>query len=101
MAEMGDVVGGEGPESKELANEPENEEPANDEPANTPITSVLEDSLTENTPKVSHSTTPSCDNTLDNLVGYILPFKHNRGKPPNNILLMRKREDPSAQLQIM
>ena len=34
MVEMGDVVGGKGPESEELANEPENEEPVNDEPTN-------------------------------------------------------------------
>ncbi|KAL6333295.1 hypothetical protein AAG906_028478 [Vitis piasezkii] len=73
----------EGLKSKELANEPENEELVNDEPTNTPFTSVLEDFHIENTPKVSHSTTLSCDNTLDNPAGYVLHFRHNRGKPPN------------------
>ena len=83
MAEIGDVVGGKGPKSEKPTNELENEVPVNDEPANTPLTSVLEDSPTENTLEVSHSTTPPCDNTLDTPAGYILPFRHNRGKPPN------------------
>ena len=71
---MGDVIGGKGPESEELVNY---------ELANSPLTSVPEDSPTANTPEVSHSTTPPCDNTLDTPAGYILPFKHNHGKPPN------------------
>ena len=80
---MGDAIGREGPKSEEPANEPENEEPANDEPTNTPLASIPKDSTTENTPKVSHSTTSPCDNTLDTPTSYILPFRHNRGKPPN------------------
>ena len=83
MEKMGDVIGREGPESEEPTNEPKNEEPANDEPANTPLTLVPKDSTTENTPEVSHSTTSPCDNTLDTPTSYILPFRHNRGKPPN------------------
>ena len=83
MEKMRDVVGGKGPESEKPANEPENEEPVNDEPANTPLTSLLEDSPIENIPKVSHSTTLPCDNTMDTPGGYILPFRHNGGKPPN------------------
>ena len=48
-----------------------------------PLTSVPEDSPVENTPKIRSPTTPLYVNALDTITGYVLPFKHNRGKPPN------------------
>ena len=75
MAKMWDAVGGEGPESEEPANEPENEEPANDGPENNPP------------PPLPHTLVPK-DSPIENtLASYILPFRHNRWKPPNRYSL--------------
>ena len=52
-------------------------EPKNEEPHS----SVPEAPSPENTPEVSSPITPI--NDLDNSVGYTLPFRHNRGKPPH------------------
>ena len=101
MEKMGDAIGRKGPESEEPTNEPENEEPTNDEPANTLLTSIPKDSTTKNTPEVSHSTTSPCDNSLDTpIVTYCLSDTI-VGNHLIDILSMRKREDPSTQLQIM
>ena len=37
----------------------------------------------ENIPEVSSPTTPLQTNAIDTFAGYVLPFRHNRGKPPN------------------
>jgi hypothetical protein len=44
------------------------------DPDNPPSESILE---------VSSPTTPLHTNTMDTSAGYILPFRNNRGKPPN------------------
>ena len=44
---------------------------------------VLDDPPFENILKVSSPTTPLQTNAIDTSAGYVLPFKHNRGKPPN------------------
>lgn len=44
---------------------------------------VPDDPLPENIPKVSSPTTPLQTNAIDTSAGYVLPFRHNRGKPPN------------------
>ena len=44
---------------------------------------VPNDSPPENIPEVSSSTTPLQTNAIDTSVGYVLPFRHNQGKPPN------------------
>ena len=54
------------------SSEPENEEP---------YSSIPEDPSPKNTPKVSFPITPINDS--NNSTGYILPFRHNRGKPPH------------------
>ncbi|KAL6337839.1 hypothetical protein AAG906_002304 [Vitis piasezkii] len=59
-------------EAASESSEPENEEPHS---------SVPEAPSPENTPEVSSPITPI--NDLDNSVGYTLPFRHNRGKPPH------------------
>ena len=46
-----------------------------------PHSSVPEDPSPENTLEVSSPITPI--NVSDNSVGYTLPFRHNRGKPPH------------------
>ncbi|RVW39236.1 Retrovirus-related Pol polyprotein from transposon TNT 1-94 [Vitis vinifera] len=59
-------------EAASESSEAENEEPHS---------SVPEVPSPENTPEVSSPITPI--NDLDNSVGYTLPFRHNRGKPPH------------------
>ena len=49
-----------------------------------PSLSMLENPpLTENVPEVSTPNAPSHANVLDSSTGYVLPFRHNREKPPN------------------
>ena len=48
---------------------------------NTPLSSVPDDHSLENIPEVNYPT-PSLVHDLDNSVGYNLPFRQNRGKPP-------------------
>ena len=51
-----------------------------------PYSSVPEGLSLENIPEVSSPTTPTMSPLVDDLdipVGYNLPFRHNRGKPPN------------------
>ncbi|MGV7927221.1 hypothetical protein PJO48_29655, partial [Mycobacterium kansasii] len=45
--------------------------------------SVPEDPSPENIPKVTSPTIPLNSDDMDIPVGYTLPFRHNRGKPPN------------------
>ena len=59
-------------EAASESSEAENEEPHS---------SVPEVPSPENTPEVSSPIT--LINDLDNSVGYTLPFRHNRGKPPH------------------
>jgi len=54
----------------------------NQETQPTPISAVPE-SQTENSPKVSSLIVLPYTTNLNTLVEYVLPFKHNRGKPPN------------------
>lgn len=54
----------------------------NQETQLTPISAVPE-SQTENSPKVSSLIVLPYTTNLNTLVEYVLPFKHNRGKPPN------------------
>ena len=65
--------------------EAENEELINDEPKTTkpPHFQVPEDSHLRNISEVSTLTTSLQTNVLETPVGYALPFRHNRGKPPN------------------
>ena len=44
---------------------------------------VPNDHPPENIPEVSFSITPLQTNAIDTSTGYVLPFRHNRGKPPN------------------
>ncbi|KAL6319103.1 hypothetical protein AAG906_001576 [Vitis piasezkii] len=44
---------------------------------------VPNDPPLENIPEVSFSITPLQTNAIDTSTGYVLPFRHNRGKPPN------------------
>ena len=44
---------------------------------------VPNDLSPENFPEVSSSITPLQTNAIDTYAGYVLPFRHNRGKPPN------------------
>ncbi|WJZ97833.1 hypothetical protein VitviT2T_016408 [Vitis vinifera] len=48
-----------------------------------PHSLVPNDPPTENIPEVSSPTTPLQNNAIDTFAGYVLPFRHNRGKPPN------------------
>jgi len=48
-----------------------------------PFFEVPAESSPENTPKVSTPTTPLHTNNIDVSMGYILPHRYNRGKPPN------------------
>ncbi|RVW17554.1 Retrovirus-related Pol polyprotein from transposon RE1 [Vitis vinifera] len=48
-----------------------------------PHSLVPNDPPTENIPEVSSPTTPLQTNVIDTSTGYVLPFRHNRGKPPN------------------
>lgn len=72
-------------EHAELRNEEaETEEAGNTEYPQTPHSSVPEDpSPHENVPEVSTLAAPLHANILDSSTGYVLPFRHNRGKPPN------------------
>ena len=65
--------------------EAENEELVNDEPKTMkpPHFQVPEDSPPRNISEVSTPTTSLQTNVLETPVGYALPFRHNRGKPPN------------------
>ncbi|KAL5762294.1 hypothetical protein ACOSP7_018558 [Xanthoceras sorbifolium] len=58
----------------------ESKQPSGNE---SPRSSVPEDPSPENIPEVSSPTIPSHTNELDTSAGYVLPFRHNRGKPPN------------------
>jgi hypothetical protein len=59
-----------------------NEEPGND--LQSPHSSVLKDPPpTENVIEVSTPTATLHANILDSSTSYVLPFRHNRGKPPN------------------
>ena len=48
-----------------------------------PTLQYLKTHLFENIPEVSSTITTSPNNDLDTFMVYNLPFKHNRGKPPN------------------
>lgn len=63
----------------------ENEEPSNIQPSQSPHSSVPEDPPpSENALEVSTSAAPLHVDILDASTGHdILPFRHNRGKPPN------------------
>jgi hypothetical protein len=50
---------------------------------NPPHASVLEDPSPENILEVNSRTRSSNSNDIDMHVGYTLPFRHNRGKPPS------------------
>uniref|UniRef100_A0A2N9EIQ9 Integrase catalytic domain-containing protein n=1 Tax=Fagus sylvatica TaxID=28930 RepID=A0A2N9EIQ9_FAGSY len=74
-------------EHADLRNEePGNEGAENQEPESpqSPYSSVPEDPLPpENVPEVSTPTAPLHANVLDSSTSYVLPVRHNRGKPPN------------------
>jgi hypothetical protein len=59
-----------------------NRELLNQETQSTPLSTVPE-SPTENNPEVSSPIVPPYTSDLNNLVDYVLSFRHNRGKPPN------------------
>ncbi|KAJ8642448.1 hypothetical protein MRB53_019142 [Persea americana] len=71
----------------EEAEEPGNEETENTEYPQSPHSSVPEDPPPENVPEVSTPATPLHANILDSSTGYVLPVRHNRGKPPNKYSL--------------
>ena len=74
------------PESEpiELRNEAANEELENTEYPQSPHSSVPEGPPPlENVPEVSTLIAPVHANILDSSTSYVLPFRHNRGKPPN------------------
>ena len=48
-----------------------------------PYSLVPEAPPLENIPEVSSPTTPTHTNALDTSASYVLPFKKNHGKPPN------------------
>ncbi|KAF5478674.1 hypothetical protein F2P56_005215 [Juglans regia] len=94
-AELNEKPGHEEAENEhdaELRNEePENEgnekaengELIDTESSQSPHSSVPEDfTPPENVPKVRTTPAPLYANTLDTSFGYVLPFRHNRGKPP-------------------
>lgn len=49
----------------------------------------------KNIPEVSSPTTPLQTNAIDTSAGYVLPSRHNCGKPPNRYSLDIKNGDPS------
>jgi hypothetical protein len=63
----------------EQGTSPETEAETEDPPHST----VPDDPSPGNTPEVNSPTISSNSNDIDVHVGYILPFRHNRGKPPN------------------
>ena len=68
------------------SSEPENEEPHSLVPEDEePHSSVPEEPSAENTPEVSFPITPINDSNIS--VGYTLPFRNNRGKPPHQYSL--------------
>ena len=74
------------PESEhiKLRNEAANEEPKNTLYPQSPHSFVPEGPHPpENVPEVSTLTAPLHANILDSSIGYVFPFRHNRGKPPN------------------
>ena len=72
-------------EHAELRNqEADNGEPGNIKSPQSPHSLVPENpSLIENVPEVSTPNAPFNANIWDSSIGYLLPFRHNRGKPPN------------------
>ena len=48
-----------------------------------PYSLVPEAPPLENIPEVSSPTTPTHTNALDTSASYVLPFRQNHGKPPN------------------
>ena len=52
-----------------------------------PHSLVPDDPPLENIPEVSFPTTPLQTNSIDTSTGYVLHFRHNRGKPPNRYFL--------------
>ena len=44
---------------------------------------ALNDPPPKNIPEVSSSSTPLQTNVIDTFAGYVLPFRHNQGNPPN------------------
>ena len=67
-----------------LRTEVANEEPKNTKYPQSPHSSVPEGPPPpENVPEVSTPTAPLHANILDSSTGYVLPFRHNRGKPSN------------------
>ena len=86
----------------ELRNEAANEEPKNIEYPQSPHSSVPEGPPPpENVPEVSTPTAPLHANILDSSIGYVLPFRHNRGKPPNRYNPYEEERKSKYQLQIM
>ena len=49
--------------------------------------SVLEEPSPDNIPEVNSPIAPPTNNDKDTSAGYILPFRNNRGKPPNRYSL--------------
>lgn len=66
-----------------------------------PDSSIHVDPSPKNIPKVITTTTPLHTNDIDTFARYTLPFRHNRGKPPNRYPLMRRNELQNTQLLIM
>ena len=59
-------------------------ESSEDAESNESLHSLVPNDLSpENIPEVSSSITPLQTNAIDTSAGYVLPFRHNRGKPPN------------------
>ena len=59
-------------------------ESSEDAKSNESLHSLVPDDLpVENIPEVSSPTTPLQTNAIDTSTGYVLPFRNNRGKPPN------------------
>ena len=52
----------------------------------------------ENILEVSSPNTPTHTNALDTSVSYVLPFRQNHGKPPNQYSPDVGEKDPSTQL---
>ncbi|KAL3504297.1 hypothetical protein ACH5RR_034138 [Cinchona calisaya] len=52
-----------------------------------PHSSIPKDTSLENILEVNSLTTPSHTNDVDTSAGYVLPFRHDRDKPPNKYSL--------------
>jgi hypothetical protein len=70
-------------ESPEEEISPAPKEEQEEETENSPHSTVPEDPSPENILEVNSPTISSHSNDTDVHVGYTLPFRHNRGKPPN------------------